>query len=76
MTRTNFAAFAKIKKFVDGMIQSFESDRLDLHYGNEVDLAGSLRRGRATFSARYARYRADAFATDTDKFWLSLDWAL
>ena len=54
----------------------FDSDRLGLHYGNEVDLLASLRRGRATFSARYARYRADAFATDTDKFWLSLDWAL
>ena len=54
----------------------FDSDRLDLHYGNELDLLASLRHGRTTFSARYARYRADAFATDTDKVWLSLDWAL
>ncbi len=54
----------------------FESDRLDQHYGNELDLLASLRHGRTTLSARYARYRADAFATDTDKFWLSLDWAL
>lgn len=54
----------------------FDSDRLDQHYGNELDLLASLRRGRTTFSVRYARYRADAFATDTDKFWLSLDWAL
>jgi hypothetical protein len=54
----------------------FESDRLDQHYGNELDLVASLRHGRTTFTARYAHYRADAFATDTDKFWLSLDWAL
>jgi hypothetical protein len=52
----------------------FASDRLD-QYGNELDLLASVRRGRATFSARYARYRA-TFATDTDKVWLSLDWAL
>jgi len=54
----------------------FESDRLGLHYGNELDLVASLRRGRTTVAARFAHYRADAFATDTDKFWLSLDWAL
>ena len=54
----------------------FESDRLDQHYGNELDLLASLRRGRSTLSARYARYRADAFGTDTDKFWLTLDWSL
>lgn len=54
----------------------FDSDRLDQHYGNEVDLLASAKLKRYTLSARYARYRADMFATDTDKFWLSLDWAL
>ena len=54
----------------------FDSDRLGLHYGSELDLLASLRRGRTTLSARYARYRAAAFAADTDKFWLSVDWAL
>jgi len=54
----------------------FESDRLDLHYGDELDLLASLRRGRTTFLARYARYRVDAFATDTDKLWLSVEWVL
>jgi len=54
----------------------FDSDRLDQHYGTELDLLATLRHGRTTVSARYARYRADAFATDTNKFWLSLDWAL
>jgi hypothetical protein len=54
----------------------FDSDRLGQHYGNELDLIASVRRGKATLAARYARYRAHSFATDTDKFWLSLDWSL
>ena len=54
----------------------FDSDRLSQHYGNELDLLASVKRGRYLLSARYARYRADLFATHTDKFWLSLDWTL
>lgn len=54
----------------------FRSDRLDQHYGTEWDLLAIVRQRRATVSARYARYRADTFATDTDKAWLEVDWAL
>jgi hypothetical protein len=54
----------------------FDSDRLSQHYGDEIDLLASIKQGHTTLSARYAHYKADAFATDTDKFWLSLDWAL
>ena len=54
----------------------FESDRLVRHYGDEIDLLASVKRGRATVSARYAHYKAKAFATDTDKAWLQLDWSL
>lgn len=54
----------------------FDSDRLSQHYGNELDLAATVKRGKYTFTARYSRYRADSFATNTSKFWLSLDWAL
>lgn len=54
----------------------FDSDRLDQHYGDELDLLASVRRGHYALSARYAHYNADAFATDTDKFWLQLDWTL
>jgi len=32
--------------------------------------------GRETFAARFADYKAKQFATDTRKFWLSVDWAL
>ncbi len=54
----------------------FDSDRLGQHYGDEWDLLASVKRDHATLSARYARYRADSVATDTDKFWLELDWTL
>ena len=53
----------------------FTSDRAYRPYGTELDLLGSAKLGRYTFSARYADYRADGFATDTRKFWLQLDWA-
>ncbi|MBX3564271.1 MAG: alginate export family protein [Sphingomonas sp.] len=54
----------------------FDSDRLGQHYGDEIDLLASVKRGRATVSARYAHYKAGTFATDTDKAWLQLDWSL
>ncbi|RYD54564.1 MAG: hypothetical protein EOP60_07305 [Sphingomonadales bacterium] len=54
----------------------FDSDRLALHYGDEIDLLASVKLGPTTVSARYAHYRADAVATDTDKAWLQLDWSL
>jgi hypothetical protein len=61
-----------------GLIASyhrFDSDRLGQHYGNEVDAQVSVRKGRYTALLKYADYRADRFATDTKKLWLSLDWA-
>jgi hypothetical protein len=54
----------------------FDSDRLDQHYGDELDLIAGVKRGHYALSARYAHYKADKFATDTDKFWLQLDWTL
>ena len=54
----------------------FQSDRLSQHYGNEWDLLASAKRGHATLSIRYARYRADRLLTDTRKVWLQADWIL
>lgn len=54
----------------------FTSDRLDQHYGDELDVIAAARRKHYTLSARYAHYRADAFATDTDKGWVQVDWSL
>jgi len=52
----------------------FDSDRLSLHYGDELDVIASAKVKRYTLAARFARYRADAFATDTDKLFLTVDW--
>jgi hypothetical protein len=54
----------------------FDSDRAAQHYGDEIDLQASVRRGRYTALAKYASYDADRFATDTKKFWLSLEWSI
>jgi hypothetical protein len=52
----------------------FDSDRLDQHYGNEIDLLAGVKLGKTALSARYAHYEAKSFATDTRKLWLQLDW--
>ncbi|QNA82967.1 alginate export family protein [Sphingomonas sp. So64.6b] len=54
----------------------FDSDRLGQHYGDEIDVQASLKRGRYTALVKYADYDADRFATDTSKLWLSLEWAI
>ncbi|WP_156680807.1 alginate export family protein [Sphingomonas profundi] len=59
-----------------GVYHRFDSDRLDQHYGTEIDLLASAKLGRYVVSARYADYRARRFATDTKKVWLTLDYAL
>lgn len=59
---------------LSGTWHRFRSDRLDQAYGKEIDLIASAKVRRTTVSARYARYRADAFATDTNKAWLQIDW--
>ena len=55
---------------------AYRSDRASRAYGSEIDLLASAKLGKCTASARYAHYEADTFATDTDKFWLQLDWML
>lgn len=61
---------------ITGVWHRFDSDRLDQHYGDEIGLLLTAKRGRAGASIRYARYRAEDFATDTDRLWLTLDFAL
>ena len=57
---------------LSGTYHRFRSDRLGQDYGDEIDVLASVKVKHATVSARYARYHADAFATDTDKAWLQL----
>jgi hypothetical protein len=54
----------------------FDSDRLDQHYGNEINLLASAKLRKTTIALRYAHYDAKALATDTDKVWLQFDWAI
>lgn len=61
---------------VQAAYHDYRSDRESRSYGDEIDLLASARLGKITGSVRYAHYRADSFATDTDKFWLQLDWML
>lgn len=54
----------------------FESDRLGLHYGNEIDLLAQAKLRRTTIALRYAHYDAREMASDTDKVWVQFDWAI
>jgi hypothetical protein len=58
---------------LQGLYHRFDSDRLDQHYGDEIDLLASAKWKRFTFIAKYALYDADELATDTRKFWLSVE---
>lgn len=54
----------------------FDSDRLDQHYGDEIDLIASAKVRKVALSVRYARYDARAMASGTEKLWLQADWAI
>ncbi len=65
---------------VVGSYHRFDSDRningSGQHYGDEIDLQASAWRGRTTLLIKYADYRADRFAVDTRKLWLSVEWMI
>lgn len=61
---------------VQAVYHRFDSDRLSIAYGDEIDLLTSARWKRYTVSLRYADYQADRFATNTQKYWLQVDYAL
>jgi Alginate export len=57
-----------------GSFHKFTSERLSVDYGNEVNAQFALKMKKYTFTLKYADYKAKAFATDTKKFWASVDW--
>ncbi|KGB54003.1 putative lipoprotein precursor [Sphingopyxis sp. LC81] len=61
---------------LQAVYHDYRSDRASRLYGNEINLLASAKLGKVTAAARYAHYNADTFATDTDKFWLQLDWTI
>lgn len=52
----------------------YKSDRLSLDYGNEINLQLMMKVKKYTFLVKYADYNAKTFATDTKKFWASVEW--
>jgi hypothetical protein len=54
----------------------FDSDRLVRDYGHEWDaqIVAKFRK-KFTFILKYADYKAETFATDTKKFWASIEYA-
>jgi len=54
----------------------FRSDRQDRPYGRELDLLATATLRDTLLSLRYAHYDAQNWASDTDKFWLQLDWTM
>ena len=55
---------------------AFTSDRLVRDYGQEWDGQLGFRVDRTRFLVKYARYDADLFGADTDKFWFQIEWSL
>ncbi|HET7925298.1 MAG TPA: alginate export family protein [Rhodanobacteraceae bacterium] len=68
--RGKFTSLAATAVFHD-----YKADAGSLHYGEELDLQFVARTERMAFTAKYADYRADGLLTDTDKLWLSFDYA-
>lgn len=52
----------------------YKSDRLGMHYGDEFNLQLLAKMKKYSFTLKYGDYNAKAFATDTKKFWASVDW--
>ena len=53
----------------------FESDVGGIEYGSEWDASLGFKLGPVGLLAKYANYDADAFAADTEKFWLQAELA-
>ena len=64
---TNIAALA--------FFHDFSADAGSAHFGEELDMQVVARTERLVLTLKYADYRADALFTDTDKLWLSVDYA-
>lgn len=52
----------------------YEAERISLDYGTEVNLQVQAKWRRFLGTLKYADYRADRLLTDTNKFWMQLDY--
>ena len=53
----------------------YEAERGSLEYGSEIDLLLQARWQRWNAAIKYADYDADAWLTDTAKWWIQLEYA-
>ena len=54
----------------------FDSAKGDLEYGTEWDASTGFKVGKVALLLKYANYQARDFGSDTEKFWLQMEWAL
>ena len=54
----------------------YDSDVGDVEYGTEWNALVGFKRGRFGWAVKYADYDAAAFATDTRKLWVQMDWMI
>jgi hypothetical protein len=68
--RGPFTSLAAVAVFHD-----YDADFGSVHFGEELDVQLVARTERMVFTAKLADYRADGLFTDTEKVWLSFDYA-
>jgi hypothetical protein len=68
--RGRFTSIAAVAVFHD-----YDADVGGAHFGEELNLQLVARTERIALTAKYADYRADELLTDTDKIWVSIDYA-
>jgi hypothetical protein len=68
--RGRFANVAAVAVFHD-----YGADVGSAHFGEELNLQLVARTERMALTAKYADYRADSLFTDTEKWWLSVDYS-
>jgi hypothetical protein len=60
---------------VVGVFHDFEAEAGSMRYGDELDWSLVARTGPMTLTVKYAGDDAAGLLTDTDKFWVSMDYA-
>jgi hypothetical protein len=68
--RGKFTSIAAVAVFHD-----YQADVGGAHFGEELNLQLVARTAKVALTAKYADYRADSLFTDTEKLWLSVDYA-
>ena len=68
--RGRFTSVAAVAVFHD-----YDADVGSAHFGEELNLQLVARTERMALTAKYADYRADQLFTDTEKVWVSVDYA-